>query len=146
MGPGRVSGLRGWAFGSVWGRLPFLQQQHFCLEFPALVGSFWTPVIWGVMTWRCPEPFSAHSYTLPSNLGPRMAQALGLPSPSPPLVVTCSDSASLFLSPQLWDIRRKGCVFRYRVRKTPSVGHHAGMEHGWVPGWQGQEGTAVQHG
>lgn len=97
------------------------------------------------MTWRCPES-SAHSHTLASNLGPRMAQALVLPRPSPPLVVACSDPAPLLLSTQLWDIRRKGCVFRYRVRKAPSVGHHAGMERGWFPGWQGQEGTAVQHG
>lgn len=37
------------------------------------------------------------------------------------LLMTYPDSAPLCLSPQLWDIRRKGCVFRYRVRKAPSL-------------------------
>lgn len=78
--------------------------------------------------------------------GPQDGPGSRPPQPQPPLVVTCSDSAPLLLSPQLWDIRRKGCVFRYRVRKAPSAGHHAGLEHEWFPGRQGQEGTAGQHG
>lgn len=51
--------------------------------------------------------------------GPQDGPGSRPPQPQPPLVVTCSDSAPLLLSPQLWDIRRKGCVFRYRVRKAP---------------------------
>lgn len=78
--------------------------------------------------------------------GPQDGPGSRPPQPQPLLVVTCSDSAPLLLSPQLWDIRRKGCVFRYRVRKAPPAGHHAGLEHGWFPGRQGQEGTAGQHG
>lgn len=32
---------------------------------------------------------------------------------------------------KLWDIRRKGCVFRYRVRKAPLVGHAVSSIGAW---------------
>lgn len=85
------------------------------------------------MTWRCPES-PAHSRTLLSDPGSRTARTLGLPSPSLPLVVACPDSAPLLFSPQLWDIRRKGCVFRYRVRQAPCIGHSTSALQAWSTG------------
>lgn len=42
-----------------------------------------------------------------------------------------SSLCALLFSPQLWDIRRKGCVFRYRVRKAPFVSHSVSTTQAW---------------
>lgn len=96
--------------------------------------------------------FAAHSRTLPSNPGSSTAQALGLPHANLPLFGACPDSAPLFLPPQLWDIRRKGCVFRYRVRRAPSGGHSTSTVQIWGvggvwtgQGWSGQPSTMSEN-
>lgn len=88
---------------------------------------------WGVMTWgaRKPSPLVGACHPLSQAPGRGLARPL---QPKPTSVGTCPDSAPLLFSPQLWDIRRKGCVFRYRVRKEPFGDHSMSSMQAWTPG------------
>lgn len=86
----------------------------FCPEHPASMSGFQTTV-WGGG---------------PDLEEPRALCARGCspaPGPGSSSVARLLLTVSLPLSPpQLWDIRRKGCVFRYRVRTAPPVAHSLG--------------------
>lgn len=79
--------------------------RHFQLGMPSLSKPS-SLSFWGVVTWRYPEASLLRAAEYPLAYPP---------GPSQPLMIHPAYPHPCFSLLQLWDIRRKGCVFRYRV-------------------------------